>query len=109
MREKGCDGVDSICERRLANAHRTIVMTTSPAEVVRNQAFEVGPRYSELEYIGEGAYGMVVCVDVVFDELSQSHRFCADLQWTMRMRREWRSRNFHHSNTRLSANAHCEK
>ncbi|OQR67603.1 extracellular signal-regulated kinase 1/2-like [Tropilaelaps mercedesae] len=29
-------------------------------EVVRCQAFEVGPRYRELVYIGEGAYGMVV-------------------------------------------------
>ena len=29
-------------------------------EVVRGQAFEVGPRYTNLEYIGEGAYGMVV-------------------------------------------------
>lgn len=30
------------------------------AEVVRGQLFEVGPRYSSLQYIGEGAYGMVV-------------------------------------------------
>jgi len=29
-------------------------------EIVRGQAFEVGPRYSSLQYIGEGAYGMVV-------------------------------------------------
>lgn len=29
-------------------------------EVVRGQVFEVGPRYSNLVYIGEGAYGMVV-------------------------------------------------
>ncbi|XP_035691013.1 mitogen-activated protein kinase 1-like [Branchiostoma floridae] len=28
-------------------------------EVVRGQTFEVGPRYSGLQYIGEGAYGMV--------------------------------------------------
>ncbi|KAI8513193.1 Mitogen-activated protein kinase 1 [Branchiostoma belcheri] len=28
-------------------------------EVVRGQHFEVGPRYSGLQYIGEGAYGMV--------------------------------------------------
>ncbi|KRY37988.1 Mitogen-activated protein kinase 1, partial [Trichinella spiralis] len=28
-------------------------------EIVRNQSFEVGPRYSNLLYIGEGAYGMV--------------------------------------------------
>ncbi|CAG0914226.1 unnamed protein product [Notodromas monacha] len=30
------------------------------AEVVKGQVFEVGPRYSHLAYIGEGAYGMVV-------------------------------------------------
>lgn len=30
------------------------------AEVVRSQVFEVGPRYLNLSYIGEGAYGMVV-------------------------------------------------
>ena len=30
------------------------------AEIVKGQLFEVGPRYSNLAYIGEGAYGMVV-------------------------------------------------
>ncbi|KAI9585406.1 mitogen-activated protein kinase ERK-A [Glossina fuscipes] len=35
--------------------------TTNPnAEVIRGQVFEVGPRYRNLAYIGEGAYGMVV-------------------------------------------------
>jgi hypothetical protein len=29
-------------------------------ETVRGQIFEVGPRYTNLQYIGEGAYGMVV-------------------------------------------------
>lgn len=33
---------------------------SSNAEVVRGQTFEVGPRYTNLAYIGEGAYGMVV-------------------------------------------------
>lgn len=28
--------------------------------VIRGQVFEVGPRYTNLAYIGEGAYGMVV-------------------------------------------------
>ncbi|XP_014254850.1 mitogen-activated protein kinase 1 [Cimex lectularius] len=32
----------------------------SGVEVVRGQTFEVGPRYTNLAYIGEGAYGMVV-------------------------------------------------
>lgn len=31
----------------------------SGAELVRGQPFDVGPRYSNLSYIGEGAYGMV--------------------------------------------------
>ena len=29
-------------------------------EVINDQQFEVGPRYSNLKFIGEGAYGMVV-------------------------------------------------
>lgn len=29
-------------------------------ESIRGQMFEVGPRYTNLAYIGEGAYGMVV-------------------------------------------------
>lgn len=29
-------------------------------EMVRGQLFEVSPRYINLQYIGEGAYGMVV-------------------------------------------------
>ena len=32
----------------------------SNAEIVRSQVFEVGPRYTNLAYMGEGAYGMVV-------------------------------------------------
>ena len=32
------------------------------SEVVRGQTFNVGKRYSNLEFIGEGAYGMVVYV-----------------------------------------------
>ncbi|XP_055354535.1 mitogen-activated protein kinase 1-like [Paramacrobiotus metropolitanus] len=32
----------------------------SKVEEVRGQKFDVGPRYSNLQYIGEGAYGMVV-------------------------------------------------
>ncbi|XP_022101090.1 mitogen-activated protein kinase 1-like [Acanthaster planci] len=31
----------------------------SNSEVIRGQVFDVGPRYSGLSYIGEGAYGMV--------------------------------------------------
>lgn len=29
-------------------------------EIVRQHVFEVGPRYTNLAYIGEGAYGIVV-------------------------------------------------
>nr|CAB3263634.1 ERK1/2 mitogen-activated protein kinase 1 [Phallusia mammillata] len=36
-------------------------MSEKPApEVIRGQVFDVGPRYTGLSYIGEGAYGMVV-------------------------------------------------
>ena len=31
----------------------------SAPEIVRGQVFDVGPRYTNLNYIGEGAYGMV--------------------------------------------------
>ncbi|KAH7705513.1 MAPK protein [Aphelenchoides avenae] len=39
------------------------------AEEVHGQMFEVGPRYVDLSYIGEGAYGMVVSAhDTLADE-----------------------------------------
>ena len=34
--------------------------TQSNQETVKEQVFVVGPRYNSLNYIGEGAYGMVV-------------------------------------------------
>ncbi|GFO27629.1 mitogen-activated protein kinase [Plakobranchus ocellatus] len=40
----------------------------NPGEIVRGQVFEVGPRYTNLSYIGEGAYGMVVSA---FDNVSK--------------------------------------
>lgn len=45
-----------------SNAASTAVNATSNpnAEIIRSQIFEVGPRYRDLTYIGEGAYGMVV-------------------------------------------------
>lgn len=36
------------------------VQTRNAVEEVHGQIFEVGPRYINLSYIGEGAYGMVV-------------------------------------------------
>ena len=36
------------------------VASNSELQTVRGQQFIVGPRYSNLQYIGEGAYGMVV-------------------------------------------------
>ncbi len=35
------------------------VVTRPSPEMVRGQPFDVGPRYVNLNYIGEGAYGMV--------------------------------------------------
>uniref|UniRef100_A0A2M4AXV9 Putative extracellular signal-regulated kinase-like protein n=1 Tax=Anopheles triannulatus TaxID=58253 RepID=A0A2M4AXV9_9DIPT len=44
-----------------AAANNNGIVNTNPnAEVIRGQLFEVGPRYTNLAYIGEGAYGMVV-------------------------------------------------
>lgn len=44
-----------------ADAMQRARNNTNPnAEIIRGQVFEVGPRYSNLAYIGEGAYGMVV-------------------------------------------------
>lgn len=40
-------------------------MAMPTCEIVRGQTFEVGPRYSGLTYIGEGAYGMVWYVNWV--------------------------------------------
>lgn len=55
-----CGWVDfSICVVAMAEA--AAAASTNPnAEIVRGQVFEVGPRYKNLQYIGEGAYGMVV-------------------------------------------------
>ncbi len=35
-----------------------IQSSTPTFEIVRQQRFEVGPRYTDLKFIGEGAYGM---------------------------------------------------
>jgi len=43
-----------------ATAPPSAVPTPAGAETVRGQPFTVGPRYNNLAYIGEGAYGMVV-------------------------------------------------
>ena len=37
------------------------------SELVKGEAFDVGPRYTGLAYIGEGAYGMVVYVFDAFE------------------------------------------
>lgn len=43
------------------SSNDSIVHSNNPyVEIIRGQPFEVGPRYSNLIYIGEGAYGMVV-------------------------------------------------
>ena len=40
-------------------AHVVDTPQTASDQVVKGQVFEVGPRYYDLNYIGEGAYGMV--------------------------------------------------
>ena len=39
---------------------QSVTMAENAADIVRGQKFEVAPRYTDLAYIGEGAYGMVV-------------------------------------------------
>ncbi len=34
--------------------------STSNVEIVRQQRFEVGPRYTDLKFVGEGAYGTCI-------------------------------------------------
>jgi len=43
-----------------SNAAPASVPVDPNLEKVRGQSFTVGPRYKSLQYIGEGAYGMVV-------------------------------------------------
>lgn len=43
---------------RAANMAAAAAAGAGP-EMVRGQVFDVGPRYTNLSYIGEGAYGMV--------------------------------------------------
>ncbi len=45
-----------------ANAHSTAQHSMDEVEVVRGHAFLCGPRYTGLQFIGEGAYGQVWCV-----------------------------------------------
>jgi len=43
------------------NSNTAAANSNNPGmEIIRGQVFEVGPRYINLAYIGEGAYGMVV-------------------------------------------------
>ncbi|CAF1544677.1 unnamed protein product [Adineta steineri] len=55
-----------------ASSSSSSAMQTSAAgptvEIVRQQRFEVAPRYTDLKFIGEGAYGMVVSA---FDHTTQ--------------------------------------
>ena len=42
--------------------HQSVAISedSGTTQTVRGQSFIVGPRYTSLQYIGEGAYGMVV-------------------------------------------------
>lgn len=44
--------------------------TTSTSNDIRGHIFEVGPRYTNLNYIGEGAYGLVVSA---YDSVTQTN------------------------------------
>lgn len=42
------------------NTENSATSTNQNSYVIRGQIFEVGPRYTNLIHIGEGAYGVVV-------------------------------------------------
>lgn len=59
--------------------------SNSNVEFVRQQRFEVGPRYHDLKFIGEGAYGLLTLNEIVPFEFetvffrffhSRDGRFC---------------------------------
>lgn len=48
-------------EENGTDSHRQANPMTLPTfEIVRQQRFDVGPRYTDLKFIGEGAYGMYI-------------------------------------------------
>ena len=56
---------------------------STTCELIKDQLFDVGPRYTNLKYIGEGAYGMVVsgydnttCQQVAIKKLSPFEHQC---------------------------------
>ena len=55
---QGRGGVGGLCTR-FPSENTFAIMAGSYPEIVRGQVFDVGPRYTNLNYIGEGAYGMV--------------------------------------------------
>lgn len=50
-------------------SNQSTTTASSTVDLIRGQGFEVGPRYANLKYIGEGAYGMVVSA---FDNLTNT-------------------------------------
>lgn len=55
------NGTGAAAASGAAVANNNLCANDNPnAEIIRGQVFEVGPRYTNLQYIGEGAYGMVV-------------------------------------------------
>lgn len=53
---KVCAGEQNQQNVKMAEA----AVNNAATSTIRGQLFEVGPRYTNLSYIGEGAYGMVV-------------------------------------------------
>lgn len=62
---------NTVCAEQMAMAG----LVKPPPEIVRGQAFDVGPRYCGLSYIGEGAYGMVWWVPLCTDSLPRPKLF----------------------------------
>lgn len=50
----------------MAEVGEQVAAANPNAQIIRGQLFEVGPRYTNLAHIGEGAYGVVVWVHSAF-------------------------------------------
>ncbi len=48
---------DMLVDNANGSSTNQVSVTGSIIEIVRQQRFDVGPRYTDLKFIGEGAYG----------------------------------------------------
>ncbi len=53
---KNTHDLNSHSAMQIDNTNKPLTLGSN-VEIVRQQRFEVGPRYTDLKFIGEGAYG----------------------------------------------------